>query len=231
MHIIKEQLSRGITKNTKPYKGPPMEGMIARWYDKNRRSTSDQERLSRKVRETLPKGGRVLEVAPGPGYLAIDLAKSGIYQVVGLDISKTFVEIARAHAEDESVDVNFRHGNASNMPFDDESFDFVICVAAFKNFSEPVQAIDEMHRVLKSGGKALIVDLRKGSSLQEITTHIKHDMGLHGINAFFTKSVFKYFLLKNAYTKAEMEELVSQTRFTQCDIREDTISLEICLTK
>ena len=110
MHTSKEQLSRGLTKNTKPYKGPPMEGMIARWYDKNRRSTSDQERLSRKARETLPKGGNVLEVAPGPGYLAIDLAKSGIYQVVGLDISKTFVEIARAHAEDASVVVDFRLG-------------------------------------------------------------------------------------------------------------------------
>ena len=52
------------------------------------------------------------------------------------------------------------------MPFDSGSFDFVYCRAAFKNFSEPIRAIDEMNRVLKPGGKAVIVDLRKDASAQ-----------------------------------------------------------------
>ena len=51
------------------------------------------------------------------------------------------------------------------------SFDLIICRAAFKNFSEPLQALHEMHRVLKPGGKALIMDLRRDASLEDIKTH------------------------------------------------------------
>jgi ubiquinone/menaquinone biosynthesis C-methylase UbiE len=68
----------------------------------------------REVSEILPAGGRILEVAPGPGYLAIELAKNEKYQIVGLDISKSFVEIAQTKAK-AGVAVDFRHGNASNM--------------------------------------------------------------------------------------------------------------------
>ena len=118
------------------------------------------------VAAELPSGSHVLEVAPGPGYFAVELAKLGSYHIVGLDISQTFVRIATDNAKRAGVEVEFRHGNASSMPFDSGSFDFVYCRAAFKNFSEPVRAINEMYRVLKPGGKAVIVDLRKDTSAQ-----------------------------------------------------------------
>lgn len=54
---------------------------------------------------------------------------------------------------------DFRQGDAARMPFEDETFDFIICRAAFKNFAQPITALDEMNRVLKTGGKALILDL------------------------------------------------------------------------
>ena len=88
----------------------------------------------------LPSGSKVLEVAPGPGYFAIELAKLGNYKVTGVDISETFVEIARANAAEAKVTVDFRRGNASGMPFGSETFDFLLCRAAFKNFTEPLQA-------------------------------------------------------------------------------------------
>ncbi len=88
----------------------------------------------------------------GPGYFAIELAKLGDYRVTGLDISETFVEIARANAAQAGVKVDFRRGDASNLPFPKESFDFLLCRAAFKNFSEPQRALEEMHRVLKPSG-------------------------------------------------------------------------------
>ena len=49
----------------------------------------------RALRQGLPEGGDVLEVAPGPGFLSVEMAKTGRLRVTGLDISKTFVEIAR----------------------------------------------------------------------------------------------------------------------------------------
>ena len=170
-------------------------------------------------------------MAPGPGYLSLELAKSSIYKVTGLEISKTFIEIAQDNAKKANVDVQFRHGNASEMPFEDKTFDFIICVAAFKNFSQPVEAIREMYRVLKPGGKACIVDLRRDVPLEQIDKHIKDDLHMRGFNAYFTKMVFRSFLLKNAYSKAEIEGLVSQTSFVQAKILEDTLGMDIWLEK
>ncbi len=100
------------------------------------------------------KGANVLEVAPGPGYLSIELAKRG-FHVTAVDISPDFVEIAKRNASEAAVSVNFLEGNVSNLPFKDCQFDFVVCSAAFKNFKDPVKALCEIHRVLKQKGKAL----------------------------------------------------------------------------
>ena len=214
----------------KPYKGIAMEGPIAKWYTKVRERDQELGTVVRQVSEILPAGTRILEVAPGPGYLAIELARIGNYQVVGLDISKSFVQIAQAKATEAGVAVDFRHGNAANMPFDADSFDLIICRAAFKNFTEPIQALHEMHRVLKPGGKALIMDLRRDASREDIKTHV-NSLDLSWINTLITKWTFKLFLLKNAYTSGDIRQLVSQTRFARHDIREDTVGMTIWLEK
>ena len=223
-HLVSDRLG-------KPYKGIAMEGVIARWYAKNGGRGSEQKVLVKKIKEALPTGGDVLEVAPGPGYLAIELASSRIYKVTGLEISKTFIEIAQNNARKANVAVEFRHGNASEMPFEEKTFDFIICVAAFKNFSQPVEAIREMYRVLKPKAKACIVDLRRDVPLDTINRHIKDDLHMSGFNAMFTKLVFRTFLLKNAYSKAEIKDLVSQTNFGQAKIYEDTLGMDIWLEK
>ena len=56
------------------------------------------------------------------------------------------------------------------LPFPSETFDFAVCRAAFKNFSDPVGALAEMHRVLRPGGTALIIDLRNDASDEAIDT-------------------------------------------------------------
>src|SRR4030088_3105112 len=83
------------------FKGPEMEGPIARWYAKLRRSGNQIEEYRKQaaqLTEGLPVGARVLEVAPGPGYLAIEMARLGRVRVTGLDISRTFVQIASENA-------------------------------------------------------------------------------------------------------------------------------------
>jgi ubiquinone/menaquinone biosynthesis C-methylase UbiE len=218
------------SKAAKPYKGMAMEGLIARWYTTIRKDDPELDLVVRQTSEILSAGSHILEVAPGPGYLAIELAKLGMYHVVGLDISASFVEIARAKAKQAGVAVEFHRGNAAHMPFGADAFDFIICRAAFKNFSEPVQALQEMHRVLKPGGTALIIDLRGDASPQDIRTAVR-SMGLSAINRLITQSVFKHFLLKNAYTSAEIRRMVAQTPFARCDIREDNIGMQIWLEK
>src|SRR5260370_39046172 len=121
----------------KPYKGLPMEGIIATWYARN---TANDVRGTRKcastVADRLKPGAQALEVAPGPGYLAIEIAKLGDYSVSGLDISHSFVRIAAEHARKAGVSVHLGHGDAAHMPFPDESFDSGWRRARLSNFPD-----------------------------------------------------------------------------------------------
>jgi ubiquinone/menaquinone biosynthesis C-methylase UbiE len=215
----------------KAYKGIGMEGALAKWYARTTGSgRQEQFRMwAHRVAETA-LGSDVLEVAPGPGYCAIEIAKLGWHRVTGLDISKTFVEIARKNAAEAGVQVDFQQGNVSAMPFRDDSFDFIFCSAAFKNFADPLGALNEMYRVLKPGGEALIIDLRRDASHAEISHEVDR-MGVNAPNRAFIKLTFWFLLSKRAYTKAQMEQLIAQTKFRKADIALSGIGFEVGLKK
>src|SRR5580698_4295143 len=98
-----------MQKHHKPYKGIPMEGILATWYAKNTgRSLDDFTSTARQVALRLQPDARVLEVAPGPGYLAIALARLGAFRITGLDISRSFVRIATENAARAGVAVEFQ---------------------------------------------------------------------------------------------------------------------------
>ncbi|MGH9582705.1 MAG: class I SAM-dependent methyltransferase, partial [Bryobacteraceae bacterium] len=145
-------------------------------------------------------------------------------------ISHTFVEIARANAKAANVQIDFRHGNASSMPFAEGSFDFLLCRAAFKNFAEPLRALEEMHRVLKPGGEAWIIDLRRDTSTEAVNQAVD-GMRLGVVNGMITKLTFRFMLLKRAYTKVEFERFLARTPFQNCEIRENPTGFEISLAK
>jgi len=215
----------------KGYKGFSMEGPIARWYAKiTGKDLGEFRALAGRLAGRLGAGGAVLEVAPGPGYLAIELAKLGPYRVTGLDISRSLVGIAAENARRAGVAVDFRHGNASAMPFEPDSFDLVVCRAAFKNFSEPVAALDEMHRVLRPGGEALIIDLRGDARPDEIATCVDR-MGLGRLDAFITRFTFRHMLIKRAYTAEQFRDMAASSRFGGCAIDLSPIGLEVTLRK
>ena len=79
----------------KPHADRGIEGLTAKWYAAN---TAEMMRefveLAQRISSQLPHGSAVLEVAPGPGYFCIELAKRGSYAIAGLDISNSMVKIA-----------------------------------------------------------------------------------------------------------------------------------------
>lgn len=219
-----------MSTRAKAYRGLAMEGPIADWYARN--TCRDMRRFSeaaRAVLERVPRGARVLEVAPGPGYLALELARSG-YQVVGLDISRSFVRIATANAANAGVVATFEEGDAAHMPFPDDSFDFAISTAAFKNFTDPVGALDEIHRVLRPGGGASIQDLRKDASWSAIDEEVAR-MNLSPVSAFVTRWTFRLMLLRRAYTRGELARMAAASRFGGGEIAEQGIGFELRLRK
>jgi ubiquinone/menaquinone biosynthesis C-methylase UbiE len=215
----------------KAYIGMGMEGSIARWYEKTTRRDLDEFRkLAARLRDLLPAGGDVLEVAPGPGFLLVELARTPQLRVSALEISRTFVEIARRNAAEAGVNANIVQGNASAMPFADASFDLLVCRAAFKNFAQPAQALREMRRVLRPGGRALIIDLRRDVSMREINRYVD-SLGLGFFSRWFTSLSFRFMLLRRAYTVAGMQQLLAPIGFASTRIDTNAIGMEIWLEK
>jgi len=217
-------------KRRKPYKGLAMEGPIARWYAQNTRRGRGFRETAQTIAERLTPDSAVLEVAPGPGYLAIELARSGSYHITGVDISHSFVQIASENARQAGVTIDFRHGDVAHLPFPADTFDFVLCVAAFKNFSDPVAALDDIYRVLRSGGRASILDLRKEARLDEIAADVRK-MQLSPLNAILTRWTFRLMLLRTAYTREALEAVVARSRFGRGEILVDGIGFELRLVK
>ena len=218
-----------IEKAPKPYKGIAMEGVIASWYAKNTRSSLGEfQALARRIAAELPPRAAVLEIAPGPGYLAIELAKLTNCRMVGVDISSSFIRMARENAEKAGVDIAFDEGDAADLPLPSDGFDLIVCCAAFKNFTRPLDALDEMYRVLKPGGTALIVDLRKDFSPQEINDYVR---GKGLINGVIIKLTFNTMLKKRAYTCEAIAQLAARSRFGRGDLQLDDLAFELWLHK
>jgi len=214
------------------FKGPEMEGPVARWYARLRGSQRQIDAYRRQARELtagLPDGAAVLEVAPGPGYLTIEMARLGRFHVTGLDISHTFVEIASRNAAEAHVSIDFRQGDVAGMPFAAESFDLVVCQAAFKNFTQPKSALSEMHRVLRHGGTAVIQDMIRDATHADIDGEVK-TMELGPIGTFTTKATLEM-LRRRAYSPAQFERLVAESPFETSEIAMAGIGLEVRLRK
>lgn len=213
----------------KPYKGRGMEGFIATLYARQaEHDRDDLQATARRIAARLNAGSRVLEIAPGPGLLTIELARLTGGRVTGIDISHSFVQIAGDNARSAGVEVDFEHGDAADLPFPDDQFDTIVCRAAFKNFSRPLVALNEMHRVLKPGGTALIIDLRKDYSSRGVADYFKN-RGF--VAAAIIKLTFRFMLMGRAYTKDSMAELVSQSQFGNGEFRLDPIGFELTLRK
>ncbi len=191
----------------KAYKGRGMEGSVAHWYDRTtRRDMPEYVELGARIAGLAPEAGEVLEIAPGPGFLSIEMARRGL-RVKAVEISKTFLEIAARNAASEGVHVEWLPGNAAALPVGDASVDFVVCRAAFKNFTQPVKAMREMRRVLRPGGTALLIDMRREATLKDVRPYVER-MGVGWWSRQYMTLVFKA-LIRRAYPLREIYRMAS----------------------
>ena len=127
---------------------------IANTYDRlNRVMTLG---LDRRWRRCAVRGlqGTVLDVACGTGDMVLELQKHGC-TVTGVDLSEEMLSIAKRKVENGKWKV----ADAEHLPFPDDSFDAVTCAFGVRNFVHLEQGLSEMLRVLKPGGRMVILEL------------------------------------------------------------------------
>jgi ubiquinone/menaquinone biosynthesis C-methylase UbiE len=100
--------------------------------------------------------GAVLEVAIGTGR-NLPFYPAGM-TVTGLELSPAMLAIARKRAAELGLDVDLREGDAQALPFGDGSFDTVVCALSLCTIPDPTAAIAQMRRVLRPGGRLLLLD-------------------------------------------------------------------------
>lgn len=106
----------------------------------------------------LRTGERVLDVACGTGIVARlaaqQIGTTGL--VTGVDLNPGMLEVARAHTPTSGAAVDWREGDAGALPCDDASYHVVLCQQGFQFFPDQPQALREMYRVLRPGGRVAL---------------------------------------------------------------------------
>ncbi len=196
---------------------------IAHAYDLNNRVHSfgrDQAWRRRTVRDAQIKPtDHVLDVACGTGDLSLAFAKGGAQRVVGLDYTAEMLEIARERKAHDAIE--YVQGDAQALPFEDASFDVLSIAFGLRNVGDPNTALREFRRVLKPGGRLLILEfsepsfapIRWGNAfytrvvMPRTAALLARDRS--GAYAYLPKSVEKFF------TRDELAFAVSEARFAQ----------------
>ena len=109
------------------------------------------------------KPDRILDIATGTGDFALASLKLKPKEVVGVDISQGMLDVGKEKMKRKGVDhvVRMELGDSENLPFEDDYFDGITVGFGVRNFENLEQGLSEMLRVLRPGGKAVILEFSK----------------------------------------------------------------------
>jgi len=118
------------------------------------------------------RGRRVLEVGCGAGVDLARFAKGGA-SVVGVDLSSSAIDLARANFEQQGLTGDFRVADGEALPFEDNSFDLVFAHGVVQYTADPKRLVEECRRVLKPGGEAVFQVYNRVSWLNALSKVMK----------------------------------------------------------
>jgi demethylmenaquinone methyltransferase / 2-methoxy-6-polyprenyl-1,4-benzoquinol methylase len=113
------------------------------------------------LKDIQPK--RILDVATGTADLAIAALRLKPYEVIGVDIAEEMLNVGRAKLKKKGLDslITLQTGEAENLQFDHSHFDAAIVAFGARNFENLEQGLSEMHRVLRTGGKIVVLEFSR----------------------------------------------------------------------
>lgn len=156
-------------------------------------------------RMNVNKGAKALDVCTGTGDFAINLAHEVGYDghVIGLDFSENMLKVAREKTKHmDASHIQFLHGNAMELPFADNTFDYVTIGFGLRNVPDYMTVLKEMHRVLKPGGVVVCLETSHPTTFgfkQLFNFYFRFIMPLFG--RIFAKSYQEYAWLNESTEK------------------------------
>jgi len=115
--------------------------------------------VTKKLEDVLEnKNALVLDVACGTGDLALELQKSAKAKIIGTDFCRPMLTIAKEKNTAENLAIPYLEADGMNLSFADKTFDAVTIAFGLRNFSNWQDGLRELHRVLKPGGKLVILE-------------------------------------------------------------------------
>ncbi len=120
-----------------------------------------RKKAIRQLKKDQPK--QILDIATGTGDFAIEALALNPDKVTGVDISEGMLSVGREKMKKRGLDdrIELLSGDSEALQFDDNNFDAVIVSFGVRNFENLEKGLADMHRVLKPGGKAVILEFSK----------------------------------------------------------------------
>lgn len=151
------------------------------------------------------KGIKVLDVGCGGGSACEFAAKLGA-QVSGIDLSPNSIKAAQDHARKSDLKIDYQSGVAENLPYDDNTFDAVLCFDVLEHVADWNKVVSEVYRVLKKNGLFLFDTINKTIKAKVIMIWLLEDIlkqlpkGLHDWNKFISPQELMTSMEKTGFT-------------------------------
>jgi ubiquinone/menaquinone biosynthesis C-methylase UbiE len=168
--------------------------------------------------------GALLDVGTGPAYLLLKIHQQlPNMRLAGIDPSPMMLAKGRQNVSAAGLDkvIELKEGRSTNVPFGDESFDIVVSTASIHHWKEPTAGINEIYRVLKKGGYALLYDVVSDTP-KEILERFSREIGRLRTFLFWLHGFEEPF-----YDRRNFASLVQPTLFKQGQTR--FVGLLYCL--
>jgi len=122
----------------------------------------------------LRTGESVLDIGTGLGHLALEMAELTGSQgkIIGVDLNEPMLEVARSRCMGKS-EIQFQKGNATELPFEDESFDVAVSIQVCEYIKDLDRSLKEMYRVLRTKGRGVIIASDWKSTIWHSTDQVR----------------------------------------------------------